>query len=90
MMLQVTAVPEAALAAIAAQLLPGLLHLHKKSHMVWSAPQSLMSISCMSVCRQPCTNAQTVYARLSAEMPSCYKFCLECVLFLHDKASYAG
>ncbi|KAL3138747.1 hypothetical protein ABBQ32_005592 [Trebouxia sp. C0010 RCD-2024] len=31
---KVAAVPEPALAAIAAQLLPGLVHLHKKSHMV--------------------------------------------------------
>ena len=61
LMLQVTAVPEAALAAIAAQLLPGLVHLHRKSHMVLSQHETLNYICCMSVCRQPCTDAQFMY-----------------------------
>ena len=90
LMLQVTAVPEAALAAIAAQLLPGLVHLHRKSHMVLSQPQSQNSIGCMHVCWQPCTDAQVMYTRLSAYMLSCCIYCSQCAKFFTTKSSHCS
>lgn len=42
-MAQVKVIPEPVLAAMTAQLLPGLAHLHKKSHMVSSCKALLHS-----------------------------------------------
>ncbi len=49
--MQVKKVPEPVLAAITAQLLPGLLHLHRRSHMVRGLvdQQRILRVICMCV-----------------------------------------
>ena len=49
--MQVRRVPESVLAAITAQLLPGLLHLHRRSHMVCTLvdQQRILHVTCVCV-----------------------------------------
>ncbi len=53
--MQVKKVPEPVLAAITAQLLPGLLHLHRRSHMVRRHvdQQRILRMNCVGVYLYP-------------------------------------
>lgn len=48
--MQVRKVPEPVLAAITAQLLPGLLHLHRRSHMVRGLVDQQCILHMLCVC----------------------------------------